>query len=276
MRLRGRVDAVQHWLARRADSRLGRLSLQWFRAYFEASRNSGSAATLYSFLAVVPVVLAAVGLLDAAGADTDTFAHHLIDHLDLGRSTAGVVTDTFGSTSANALAASLAAVLGFLIWGIGIGQIYQDVYARAWGVQVGSLADQARFTVFFFVYAGACSLPLVAGERLRAAGWIAILPFWILGSVAFWLWTPSFLLHGLVELRRLLPGALLAAIVLGGATGTSPLFLGAWIDTDAKYFGPFGVVLALLGWGFVLVTISMACAVFSPVWWRWLELERAR
>jgi membrane protein len=276
MRLRGRVDAVQHWLARRADSKLGRISLQWFRAYFEASRNSGSAATLYSFLSVVPVVLAAVGLLHAAGANTDTFAHHLIDHLHLDRSTAGVVTDTFGSSSANALAASLAAVVGFLIWGIGIGQIYQDVYARAWAVQVGSLADQARFTVFFFVFAGACSLPLLVGERLRAGGWVAILPFWILGSVAFWLWTPRFLLHGLVGLGRLLPGALLAAVVLGGATGTSPLFLGGWIDTDAKYFGPFGVVLALLGWGFVLVTISVACAVFSPVWWRWLEQERAR
>jgi len=270
------MEAVQRWLARRADSRLGRLSLQWFRGYFEASRNSGSAATLYSFLSIVPVVLAVVGLLHAAGANTDTLAEHLIDHLDLSGSTAQVVTDTFGSASSNALAASLAAVVGFLIWGIGIGQIYQDVYARAWKVEVRTLSDQVRFTIWFFVFAGVCAAPILVAERLRTAGWLALIPVWIIGSVVFWLWTPSFLVHRLVGVRRLFPGALLAAVVIGGATATSPLFLGAWLHTDAKYFGPFGVVLALLGWGFVLITISMVCAVFSPVWWRWLELERAR
>jgi uncharacterized BrkB/YihY/UPF0761 family membrane protein len=270
------MEGAQRWLARRADSRLGRLSLQWFRGYFDASRNSGSAATLYSFLSIVPVVLAVVGLLHAAGANTETFAEHLIDHLDLGGSTAQVVSDTFGSASANALAASLAAVVGFLIWGIGIGQIYQDVYARAWRLEVRSPADQVRFTIWFFVFAGVAALPMVLAERLEAAGWLVLIPAWIVGSVVFWLWTPTFLLHGLVGLRALFPGALLAAVVIGGATATSPLFLGGWLHTDAKYFGPFGVVLALLGWGFVLVTISMVCAVFSPVWWHWLERERAR
>jgi hypothetical protein len=121
-----------------------------------------------------------------------------------------------------------------------------------------------------------CAAPILVAERLRTAGWLALIPVWIIGSVVFWLWTPSFLVHRLVGVRRLFPGALLAAVVIGGATATSPLFLGAWLHTDAKYFGPFGVVLALLGWGFVLITISMVCAVFSPVWWRWLELERAR
>jgi uncharacterized BrkB/YihY/UPF0761 family membrane protein len=270
------MEAVQEWLVRRADSKVGRLSLQWFRGYFDASRNSGSAATLYSFLSVVPVVLAVVGLLHAAGADTVTFAQRLNDHLDLSGSTAQVVTETFGSSSSNALAASVAAVVGFLIWGIGIGQIYQDVYARAWNVEVRTLSDQVRFTIWFFVFTGACALPMVVGAQLRTVGWIVLIPAWIVGSVAFWLWTARLLLHGLVGVRRLFPGALLAAIVIGGATATSPLFLGGWLHTDAKYFGPFGVVLALLGWGFVLVTISMVCVVFSPVWWRWLELERAR
>jgi uncharacterized BrkB/YihY/UPF0761 family membrane protein len=193
------MEAVQRWLARRADSKLGRLSLQWFRGYFEASRNSGSAATLYSFLSIVPVVLAVVGLLHAAGANTDTFAQRLIEHLDLSGSTAQVGTDTFGSASSNALAASLAAVVGFLIWGIGIGQIYQDVYARAWTVEVRSLSDQVRFTTWFFVFGGACALPMLVAEQLRSAGWLVLVPVWILGSV-FWVWTPRFLLHGLVGL----------------------------------------------------------------------------
>jgi uncharacterized BrkB/YihY/UPF0761 family membrane protein len=276
MRLPRRVDAVQDWLARRADSKLGRLSLQWFRGYFVASQNSGSAATLYSLLSVVPVVLAAIGVLHAAGANTNTFAGHLIDHLHLTGATARVVSDTFGSASDNALAASLAAVVGFLIWGIGIGQIYQDVYSRAWHVEVRSLADQVRFAIWFFVFAGACSLPIVLAERLRAQGWLVLVPVWLVGATAFWLWTPRFLLHRQVGIMRLLPGALLGAVVVGGATATSPLFLGTSLNSYAKYFGPFGVVVALIAWAFILITLSMVCAVFSPVWVEWRESERAR
>jgi uncharacterized BrkB/YihY/UPF0761 family membrane protein len=276
MGVQGRVGATQHWLARRADSKLGRLSLSWFRGYFKASQNSGCAATLYSLLSVAPVVLAVVALSHASGASTNAFADRLVRHLHLTGTTATVVRETFGSASSNALAATLAAVVGFLIWGIGIGQIYQDVYARAWRLEVRALSDQWRFAVWFFVFAGFGSAMIVVAEQLHEEGWLVLVPIWLAGSVFFWLWTPWFLLRRLVPLRRVLPGALLAAVVTGGATATSPLFLGGWINTDAKYFGPFGVVLALIGWAFVLVTLTMVSAVFAPVWEEWREVERAR
>jgi membrane protein len=275
-RLGGRVGAVQHWLERRADSAPGRLSLRWFRAYFAASANSGSAATLYSFLSVAPVVLAVIGLAHSAGANTETFAQHLIDHLGLTGTTAKLVEDTFGSSAANALAATLAAVVGFLIWGIGIGQLYQDVYARAWGLRVRSLADQGRFAFWFFAVCGAAGVWMLSSERLHAAGWIALVPAWLTGSTVFWLWTPRFLLRGKVGIRPLLPGALLASIVIGGASATAPLFLGDWLNSYGSYFGSFGVVIALLGWAFVIVTLSMVCAVFSPVCAEWMRTERER
>jgi uncharacterized BrkB/YihY/UPF0761 family membrane protein len=274
--LRFRVRGIQRWLEHRVDSRLGRLSLRWFRSYFDVSRNSGSAATLYSFLSVAPVVLAVIGLVGAAGGDTNTFADHLVDHLGLTGATARLVKDTFGSASSNALAASLAAVVGFLIWGIGIGQIYQDVYARAWRIQVGSLADQGRFAIWFFVVAGTVGLWVMSAEHFRAVGWGATALAWLVGSVGFWLWTPWFLLHRQIGLTKFLPGALLAGVVIGGATATSPLFLGGWLNSYGKYFGSFGVVIALIGWGFVLVTLSMVCIVFSPVWAEWRRAERER
>jgi uncharacterized BrkB/YihY/UPF0761 family membrane protein len=269
-----RVAGVQHWLERQTDSKLGRLALRWFRAYFEASQNSGSAASLYSILSIVPFVLAVVGLFHAAGSDTNAFAQRLIDHLHLTGTTANLVSETFGSASSNALAATLAAAVSFLLWGIGIGQIYQDVYARAWGITVRSLADQLRFTIFFFVLGGLLGLGIASSEHFRDTGWAVLIPAWIIGGTAFWLWTPWLLLRGAIGLRALLPGALLAALVLGGANATSPLFLGGWMNSDGKYFGSFGVVLALIGWWFVLITISMVCAVFSPVWAAWRESER--
>jgi uncharacterized BrkB/YihY/UPF0761 family membrane protein len=275
-RIGGRAGAVQEWLARRADTAIGRLALQWFRRYFEASQNSGCAATLYVFLSVGPLLLAAAGLFHATGANSNALAQRLIEHQHLTGATARLVRETFGTASQNALAASVVAVIGFLGWGIGVGQIYQDVYARAWRIRVRSLSDQARFTAWFFALSVALGLFVVFAGTLRNAGWAASAPAWFVGSIGFWLWTPRLLLHETIGFRPLLPGAILASVLIGAATATSRFFLASGMNADGKDFGPFGVVIALLAWAFTLTTISMACAVFSPVWAEWRESENTR
>ena len=269
---------MQAWLVGRADTRLGRLALQWFRAYFAASRNSGCAVTVYATLSVLPAALVAVALFGSSGSnDENPFAAHLISHLKLTGSTASLVQDTFGSASANKLAASITVVVSALLWGLGIGQIYQDVYARAWGmIKVGSAADQGLFVIFFFVFTGSIAFVVVAGGELRDAGWLVLLPVWLLGSTVFWLWVPRFLLHRRIGLRALLPGALLATLVLGGASAATPFFLPATVNANGKAFGSFGVVLTTIGWFFIMITMSLVCAVFSPVWANWRQSERQR
>ena len=191
---------------------------------------------------------------------------HLVDHLNLTGATAKVVEDTFGSASSNALAASVATIVSFLVWGIGIGQLYQDVYARAWGVTVRSqAADQGRYAIFFFVFSGALALSTIGQAELGDTGRrVLFTTVWLVFSCVFWVAVPRFLLHGQVGVRALLPGALLAAVVLGGAAAFSPLFLPATMNANAKAFGSFGVVLTLIGWLFVLITLSLVCAVFAP------------
>jgi len=63
--------------------------------------------------------------------------------------------------------------------------------------------------------------------------------------------------------------------LIGGATATSRFYLGHGLASDGRQFGSFGVVIALLAWGLILVLISMLCAVFAPVWAEWRESERA-
>ena len=91
----------------------------------------------------------------------------------------------------------------------------------------------------------------------------------------FWLWTPRFLLHRKISLRSLLPGALLATFVVGGTIATSPLWIGPTLNQNAKAFGSFGVVLGLFAYILIVVTISMVCAVFAPVWAEWRQGEEA-
>ena len=273
---RGRARRIQDWLRGRGDTSLGRLALQWFRAYFAASRNSGCAVTVYSSLSVLPAALVFIAAAHPFQSDVNVFAQHVVTHMKLTGSTATLVENTFGSTSSNTLAASLAVVVSFLLWGIGIGQIYQDVYARAWGVEVGSLADQGLFALFFFILAAAFAAHVVLAERFGHSTWLALAPAWIAASTVFWLFVPSLLLHRKVGLHALLPGALVASVVIGGSIATSPLWIGPTINQNGKAFGSFGVVLTLIGYVFVLFTMTLVCAVFSPVWRTWRESVRLR
>ena len=201
-----RLAAAQGWLRGRTDSGLGRLALLWSRRYFEASRNSGAAATTYITLSVLPTALVIVAIFNLAKGDENAFADRLISHMNLSGPTASVVHDLFGTTANNVLAASITIVVGFLLWGLSIGQQYQDLYARAWRIHAGTAADQLRFTIWFFVLSGVLALMTVSAEGFRAAGWLALLPAWIAGSMVFWLWTPRFLLHRQISFRSLLPG----------------------------------------------------------------------
>ena len=273
---RGRVEAVQDWLRRRADTPLGRLAFQWFRGYFAASRNSGCAASIYSSLSVLPAALVAVAYFHLFESSENVFAERLVTHMKLTGSTATLVEQTFGTASSNALAATVAVVITFLIWGIGIGQIYQDVYARAWEIKVGSIADQGLFALFFFLLTAAIALAVSSAARLRNDGLLVLVPVWLVASIAFWLVVPSMLLHRKIGLRALLPGAVMATIVIGGCVATSPFFLAAPLNQNGKAFGSFGVVLTLVGYVFILITMSLVCAVFSPVWMRWRETEKRR
>jgi membrane protein len=272
----GRARRIQDWLRGRADTSLGRLAFQWFRAYFAASRNSGCAVTVYSSLSVMPAALVFIAAAHPFQSDVNVFGQHLVTHMKLTGSTATLVEDTFGSTSSNALGASIAVIVSFLLWGIGIGQIYQDVYARAWGIEVGSIADQGLFALFFFILAGAIAAQIVAAERFHGADVLVLVPAWLIASTAFWLFVPSLLLHRKVGWRALLPGALMASLVIGGTIATSPLFIAAPLNQNGKAFGSFGVVLTVVGYVFVLLTMTLVCAVFSPVWRSWRESERQR
>jgi uncharacterized BrkB/YihY/UPF0761 family membrane protein len=271
-----RLGAAQRWLHERADSRLGRLVVLWFSRYFEASRNSGAAATTYITLSVLPTALVIIAIFNLAKGDENAFADRLISHMNLDGSTASLVHELFGTTANNLAAASVTVVIGFLIWGLSIGQQYQDVYARAWRIHAGTAADQVRFTIWFFVFSGVIALMTVSASGLRSAGWLALLPAWIAGSMVFWLWTPRFLLHRAISLRSLLPGALLATFVVGGTIATSPLWIGPTLNQNGKAFGAFGVVIALFAYILIVVTISMVCAVFGPVWAEWRQGENDR
>lgn len=271
-----RVGRIRGWLGRQTDSWVGRLSFLWFRRYMEASKNSGASTSAYFALSVIPTALVAIAFFGESGGDTNALAERLITHMHLTGSTADLVRQTFGTTANNAVAATVAVVISFLFWGIGIGQLYRDVYTRAWRVETARASDQVLFAVWYFVTCGLLGLMLVVTTETAASSRALFIPVWLAASILYWLWTPLFLLHRKVPTKRLLPGALVGSFVLGGTIGTSPLWMGPTLNQNAKAFGSFGVVLALLAFVLIAITISMACAVFGPVWEEFRRAESDR
>jgi uncharacterized BrkB/YihY/UPF0761 family membrane protein len=271
-----RVARIRGWLAKQTDSWVGRLSFLWFKRYMEASKNSGASTSVYFMLSVFPTALAAIAYFGKSGGDTNALAQRLITRMHLTGDTAEIVRQTFGTTADNALAATLAIVISFLFWGIGIGQLYRDLYTRAWKVETARASDQVLFTVWYFVTCGFLGVMFLATTEQASSHRPLFIPVWFAASVVFWLWTPRFLLHREVPTRKLLPGALLGAFVLGGTVGTAPLWMGPTLNQNARLFGSFGVVLTLLAFVLIAITLSMVCAVFAPVWEEFRQAERDR
>jgi uncharacterized BrkB/YihY/UPF0761 family membrane protein len=167
-------------------------------------------------------------------------------------------------------------VISFLFWGIGIGQLYRDVYTRSWRVETAQASDQVLFTIWFFVTCGLLGAMFVTTTETSSSSRPLFIPVWFAVSTIYWVWTPRFLLHRKVPTRKLLPGAFLGSFVLGGTIGTAPLWMGPTLNQNAQAFGPFGVILALLAFVLIAITISMVCAVFGPVWEEFRQLERER
>ena len=256
-------------LERHSGGRLGSLAFGWLQRYAESSEYSAAALVLGTFLSMVPALLAVYALADLSAGSGNGIAQHLSYRLHIHQPAIALVVSAFGSEASNAAAASVAGLLGFLVFGLGLGKIVQDVYARAWRIRVGSPADRWRFAVWFIVSTTLLGLQVAEESVVSALGWVLVSPVGFAILVAFWLWTPWFLLHGQVQLARLLPGALLVAAAYMAATTVSEFLLGYWVTDNGRLFGSFGIVLALLAWGQVLAGIWFTCGVFSPVYAEW-------
>jgi uncharacterized BrkB/YihY/UPF0761 family membrane protein len=133
------------------------------------------------------------------------------------------------------------------------------------GGDANALAERL-ITHMHFVTCGLLGLLFVTTTQTASSSRALFIPIWFAGAIVYWLWTPRFLLHRKVTIRRLLPGAIVGAFVLGGTIGKAPLWMGPTLNQNAKAFGSFGVVVAIVAFVLIAITISIVCAVFAPVW----------
>ena len=168
-------------------------------------------------------------------------------------------------------------MIGFLVGGLSIGQLYQGLYARAWGVQVGFGRRPASLhDLVLRLSAALLALMTVSASELRADGWLDGPPrvdrrLDDLLALDAALPAPSY------DLDSFTPARSAARNLRRRGARSAPRRSGSGpgLNQDAKAFGSFGVVIALFAYILIVVTISMVCGVFAPVWAEWRHSERA-
>jgi uncharacterized BrkB/YihY/UPF0761 family membrane protein len=172
-------------------------------------------------------------------------------------------------SSSNKLGVAVIAIANVMIVGLGFGRVLQLAHARSWGLDArkGVITDQLRYAASLLVLLGLLLVFLAQSKFLDGhPAWIewALAPVWVAGVVGYLVWLPRLLLHNRVSIRDVLPGALLATALLVGMRVISSFLLVRWLVWYSKYYGSFGVVMALFFWLLIAMTILVISAALSP------------
>src|SRR3954451_6330591 len=221
--------------------------------------------SLYILVAVVPALLVMEAYLDP---HPDSLATPLVHHYRLNASTSALIHDVLGEGRSHELGSALVAIASALVFGIGFGRVLQLVHARAWKLDLRTGPfDQIGYGV---VLAGLYGLLLLLLLQLKefhtgstlvkallGVGWVGFLTLFF--DLAPWLLT-----HKQISRRDLLPGAVLTALAVVGLMVVSNFVMQFLVDLYARYYGGFGVVLAIYFWIAFSSAVIVGAASLSP------------
>jgi membrane protein len=149
----------------------------------------------------------------------------------------------------------------------------QRLYARAWELPshrgVRALRSSLVWILGWLAMLQVTALLLRSLTDLNSGGLLRTLVQLITNTLLWW-WTSRLLLGGRVSWRRLLPGAVLTAVLVVTLTRLSSVFMPPFTRSNLEQFGPLGVVFAVGSWlvlfGGVLVVATVVGRQLG-LWW---------
>ena len=276
LRVGTRVGRIRDWLARQQSSRVGR-----FRSYVPAlprgSKNSGAATTAYFMLSMLPTALAAIAVFGQTGGDVNALANRMITRMHLTGDTAEHRQPDVRHDREQRARSDLRGRLRLLVLGDGdrpaVPRPLRASVARRDGAveRPGSLH---RLVLRDLRAIGSH----VRGDdyRLRV---LAPRPFHPALALRY-RWSSGCGRRASCSTRRCRRGdscrARWSEPSFSAARSAPHRWMAPTLNQNANAFGPFGVVLAFIGLVLTVITISMVCAVFAPVWEEFRTAERLR
>ena len=256
----------QEWVERQQPDSASGVAIEAWRRYRAVEGPLQSALlSLYILVAVLPALLVMEEYLDP---HPNSLANSIVHHLNLNAPTSRLLHGVLGEGRSHELGSALFAIVGALIFGLGLGRVLQLVHARAWQLPLPTRQlDQALYAGVLIGLYGMLLLLLVqltelAGspawvQRVLSLGWVGLL-------VAFFVWAPWLLTRKQVSKRDLLPGAILTAVGLVALMLISRYVMQFWVDLYARDYGGLGVVLAIYFWIALGSAIIVWAASLSP------------
>lgn len=260
-----------------APSRYSRLKA-WFHRCFVGrclarydrinGAQQGGFIALNALLGLVPIILMSVALIRKAGIRSIRVDDTLINKLDLTGPVVKSIHGAFSTSSGQARAITIVAVLGGATTLIGFcGSIWRVFNAsldrsRLPGIRaslrgfVWLLFTSAVIVVIQFAAAGT---KVFSGTAIHHPSKDVVR---ILGATFIWLMSPRILIERRIPYRKLVPGAVIGGLSSGVVIILSGLYVPGLLNSYAVPFGAFGVAIAI---GFWLWTIAGVVVIGTVV-----------
>ena len=216
-----------------------------------------------AFSALIPLLIVSSAVISRE--EGESFADDLIDRFDLSGSAADSVELAFTSSQTVEDSISILGLLLLIFAGLSFTRGLQRLYEGAYGLPSRGYRNTPWGLAWLALIALYATLrPVLAGVfndgAVRASVSLAL-------AAGAWTITPYLLLGRRLDWRRLVPGAILAAVGMTALGASSVIWLPETISSSAEQFGAIGVAFALLSWvvgaAFVLVAAATGGAVIS-------------
>src|SRR4051794_8639773 len=262
----GLAERGQRWAEAQDPATRRGVGTHWVRRYRQADGQLYAVLlAAYFFLTVLPVTVVQATYISGS---PDAFARRIARRLELTGTPAEFLNSVLVGAGKDRLVAVIVAVANIAVFGLGFGRVLQLAHARIWGLDLQrTIADQGRYLAVLLALMWLTCLGVLQLRYLRHtpawAGW-TLDAAWLAALTAYFVWAPRLLLHRLVGIRDLLPGAVITVAGLAALHVASTLVLGRWLVSYSDTYGGLGIVMAIVFWLIAATTVMMFAAALSP------------
>jgi membrane protein len=260
---RARVGAARRRFVSGARGRFEGSAAQDFLRQLRAL-DFGNAIVLFGsslLLSVLPFIILLSSLANHR-IDTD-----LSRHIGLNREGARIISELFRSSPAHSAAPIVTALILAAVGTLAVAGSLQVIYERVFGQPHRGWRDVPRFIVWAGVLFGVLvAESVISGPVHDAGGPVTQGLVTYVGTAGFFWWTMHFLLAGRVPWRRLLPAAVLTALLWIGLGLFSSVYFSSAIISDSRLYGTIGVIFTLLIWFIAIGAVIVLGAVAGATW----------
>jgi membrane protein len=219
-----------------------------------------------AFTSLIPFLVIGAAL----GPGEDDLSERIVERFGLEGSAARSVHALFNDKSEVESAVTWVSIVILVLATASFTRAMQRMFQRAYEVPPGGVRDMWRGFAWLAGFAVWLTLTAPLRDELEDVGGLVV-AVGVSGVLGFllWLWTPTVLLGGL-DWRRLVPGAVVTAVLGAMVSVASAIYVPILMTWSADRYGLIGVAFSMQSWllviGFVAVIGAVVGAVTSEIY----------